>query len=268
MRPRKLKISVSLGGMKMPIATVTIKKFAEVLTASTSLVCPNCGNKPKWIGGYECTCCPQCGKPMKAEVVDEKGTVNYKCEEHGWQEPSYFNHYSKLKRLLPDGTELTKEKLNTGEDVDADAFTMDIMEFGKYADATLTEYGVIVKDETSARNLRKLLIAMRNLGKVILLHFNDTYEERVAILTTSISNRIILKELIPQNLADIRETMKIDFSQVTDKDISEAETFIKQLPKADESLLYMHDYRIKGIETPKVAPQVLELEAILNKTQG
>jgi len=107
---------------------------------------------------------------------------------------------------------------------------------------------------------------MRNLGKVILVHFNDTFEERVAILTTSLSNRIILKEIIPLNLLDQRETMKIDFTQVTDKDVAEAETFIKQLPKAEESLLYVHDYRINGVEAP-VSPQVLELEAIIKKAQ-
>jgi hypothetical protein len=265
MRPRKLKINVSLGGMRMPIATVTIKNFAKLLEAKTELVCPKCGKKPTWIGGYTCTCCSKCGKPMEAVPVDEKGTINYKCPDDGWQSPSYFKTWQDLKRILPDGTELTKERLNPeGEEVQADAFIMDIPEFSKFADATLNEYGVIVRDETSARNLKKLLIAMHNLGKVILLHFNDTYEERVCILTTSISNRIILKELIPQNLADIQETMKVSLD-VTDKEIAEAEAFIKQLPHAEEDLLYVHDYRIKGIETPKVSPKVLELEAIMSK---
>jgi len=267
MRPRTLKIVVSLGGMRMPVATVSIKKFADVLEQKTDLVCPKCGEKPSWNGEYNCTCCPICGKPMEKVVVDEKGTVNYKCAVDGWQDPSSYKHWSQLKRVLPDGSELLKPKLTTGEDVEAEASIMDISEFMQYCDATLNEYGVIVKDDTSARNLRKLLIAIRNLGKVILLHYNDTYEERVAILTTSISNRIILKELIPLNLADIRETMKADLSQITDKDLQEAETFIKQLPHAEESLLYVHDYRIQGIETPKVSPKVLELEAILSKAQ-
>lgn len=267
MRPRTLKIVVSLGGMRMPVATVSIKKFADVLEQKTDLVCPNCGKKPEWHGGYDCTCCPICGKPMEKGVVDDKGTVDYKCAEDGFQDPSHFNHWSQLKRVLPDGSELLKPKLTTGEDVEAEAYIMDISEFMTHVDATLNEYGVIVKDDTSARNLRKLLIAIRNLGKVILLHYNDTYEERVAILTTSISNRIILKELIPLNIADIRETMKIDLTNLTEKDVQEAEVFIKQLPHAEESLLYVHDYRILGIETPKVSPKVLELEAILSKAQ-
>jgi len=267
MRSRKLKINVSFGGMKMPLATVTIKKFADVLKPHTELVCPRCGRHPEWHGGYDCSCCSLCGKPMEAHVVDEKGTVEYKCVEHGWQDPSHYNHWSQLKRVLSDGSEVKKPKLTTGESVEADAYIMDILEFGKYADATLSEYGLLVKDEVSARNLRRLLIAMRNLGKVILIHFNDTFEERIAILTTSLSNRIILKEIIPLNLLDQRETMKIDFTQVTDKDVAEAETFIKQLPKAEESLLYVHDYRIDGVETPKTSPQVLELEAIIKKAQ-
>jgi hypothetical protein len=48
----------------------------------------------------------------------------------------------------------------------AQAYIMTLEEFAKYVDATYQEYGVTVKDETSARNLRKLLIATKNLGKV------------------------------------------------------------------------------------------------------
>jgi len=50
--------------------------------------------------------------------------------------------------------------------VTARAYIMELKDFAKYVDATCNEYGIIVKDETSARNLRKLLIATRNLGKV------------------------------------------------------------------------------------------------------
>jgi hypothetical protein len=223
----------------MPIATVSIKGFNDVLVAETRLVCPKCGVEPKYHGGYDCE---KCG--------------------------SHYNHWSNLKRILPNGQEVVKPKLNTAEGVEADAYVMDIMDFGKHADATLKEYGIIVKDESSAKNIRKLLIAMRNLGKVIVLHFNDTYEERIAVLTTSISNRIILKELVPENLADIDETMRVSLENLTDKDVQEAETFVKQfLPKADENLFYAHDYRTVGLEVEKVSPHVLELEAIINQQQ-
>jgi len=109
---------------------------------------------------------------------------------------------------------------------------------------------------------------MRNLGKIIVLHFNDTYEERIAVLTTSISNRIILKELVPLNLADIEETMRVSLENVTEKDVQEAEAFIKQLPTATEDLFYVHDYRIQGLDVKKVSPKVLELEAILAQQTG
>lgn len=267
MRPRKLKLIVNLGGFKMPLASLTIRNFAKILEAQTELICPNCSQKPTWISGYTCTCCPKCGKPLQSVAVDETGAVNWKCPEDGFQEPSYYKHWSALKRVLPDGSEITKDRLIGEGDVEAEAYVMDISEFIKYADATLNEYGVIVRDETSARNLKKLLIAMHNLGKVIIIHYNDTYEERVCILTTSISNRILLKELIPLNLADIQDTMKVTFEGLTDSDIAEAETFVKQLPKADESMLYVHDYRVRGVEVPKVSPKVLELEAILEQAQ-
>lgn len=265
MRSRKLKLVVNVGGLKLPIATVLIKKFADVLKAKTELVCPRCGRKPTYKAQYTCTCCPLCGKPMEAHVVDEKGTVNYKCAEHGWQDPSTYKHWSQLKRVLPDGTPIEKPKLTTGETVEAELTKMDIIQFSKYSDATLSEYGVRVTDVNSAQNLRKMLIASRNLGYVMLIRFSDTYETRLAVLMTSISNRIILKELIPLNLLDQRETMKIDFKQVTDHDIEEAQSFVKQLPNAEESMLYVDDYRTKGITTPAESPKVVQLETILAK---
>jgi len=237
MRPRILKIAVRISGMEMPIASVKIEKFADVLEAETELLCPKCKQKPTWKGGYDCT-----------------------CGEH-------YNHWSGLLRVIKaTGEPVTKTKFtNEKEDVVADAFIMDMKQFSEIADATLTEYGVTVSDETSARNLKKLLIATRSLSKVVLIKYLDTYEERVAILTTSVSNRIILKEIIPLNLADIKETMRIDLSSITEQDLSEAEQFIKLLPQAKEDLLYVSDYRTKGILAPKVTPKVIELEAILSK---
>lgn len=204
---------------------------------------------------------------MESQVIDEKGTVNWKCEEHGWQDPSHYGHWSKLLRVdKATGEVITKTKFTEpGKDVVADAFIMDLTEFSKIADATLNEYGVVVKEETSARNLRKLLIATEKLGKVIFIRYLDTYEERIAILTTSISNRIILKEIIPLNLADIKETMRINFGDVTETEIAEAEQFVKMLPVAKQELLYVSDYRTKGITAKRVTPKVMELEAILSK---
>jgi len=269
MRPRKLKIVVRVSGMEMPIASVKIQKFADVLKPETDLLCPKCKQKPKWHGGYDCVCCPICGKPMEAVVVDDKGAVNYKCVEDGWQEPSHYNHWSQLLRVnKATGEPIVKTKFTeAGKDVVADAFIMDLKEFSNVADATLNEYGVVVTDETSARNLWKLLIATRNLRKVVFIRYLDTYEERIAILTTSVSSRIILKEIIPMNLAQFKETMRVNFSEVTEKDVAEAEQFVKMLPVATESLLNVSDYRTKGIKAQPIAPKVLELEAILSKAK-
>jgi len=269
MRPRKLKIVVRVSGMEMPVASVRIQKFADMLKPDTDLLCPKCKQKPEWHGGYDCVCCPACGKPMEAVVVDEKGTVNFKCAEDGWQDPSHYNHWSQLLRVSKaTGDPIVKTKFTeSGKEVVADAFIMDLKEFSSVPDATLNEYGVVVTDETSAKNLWKLLIATRNLGKVVFIRYLDTYEERVALLTTSMSSRIILKELIPMNLAQFKETMHVNFSDVTETDVAEAEAFVKMLPKATENLLNVSDYRTKGINVKPLAPKVLELEAILSKAR-
>jgi hypothetical protein len=218
----------------MPLATVVVQKFADMMKPETDLVCRSCGEKPVWEGLYKCIC----GKT--------------------------YGHWSQLKRVVK-GTneEIVQTKLVEGEGpVKADAYVMDLSEFAKYVDATSAEYGVVTKDQASAANLKKLLIAMRNLGKVILIRFNDTYEQRVAILTTSISNRIILKEIIPLNLAEIKETMRVSLENVTPQEVNEAERFVKMLPPATEDLLSVNDYRTKGIGK-KVSPRVLELEQII-----
>jgi len=266
MRPRILKIAVRISGMEMPIATVRIQPFADVIEPETELLCPKCKQKPAWKGGYDCICCSKCGKPME-KVIDDQQRVSWKCAEDGFQEPSHYNHWSQLLRVVKaTGEPIVKTKFtNEKEDVVADAFIMDMKQFSEIADATLTEYGVIVSDETSARQIKKLLIATKNLGKVVLLKYLDTYEERVVILTTSISNRIILKEIIPLNLADIKETMHIDLSNVSEQELAEAEQFVKLLPAAQQEMLNVSDYRTKGIAAPKAAPKVMELEAILSK---
>jgi len=240
LRPRILKIMMSVSGFPVAIASVHIQKFADVLKADTVLVCPNCGKEPKYHGGYDC----ECG--------------------------SRFGHWSQLKRVLKNnGEEVKAERFTSdGVDVEGQAFAMDVSEFAKYVDATAQEYGVSVEDEVSAKNLKKLLIATKNLNKVILIRFKDTYEERVAILTTSISERIILKDLIPLNLLDLRETMKVSLKEVSPEELAEAESFVKQIPIAKEEMLSVSDYRTKGITKEKVSPKVMELEAVLAKAKA
>ncbi|MEM2569260.1 MAG: hypothetical protein QXT67_04900 [Candidatus Bathyarchaeia archaeon] len=233
MRPRKIKLVAKAFGFKMPLCVGKIVKYADVIQPETKLVCPACGAEPKWSGGYSCSC------------------------------GATYKHWSQLKRVLSDGTEVVKKKLTEGDDVEADVYVMDKSEFAKYCDAALNEYGLIVEDANSALNLKKLLIALERLDKVILVRFNDTYEERIAVLTVNLSNRVILKEIIPLNIAEIRETMKVNMDDVSETELAEAEVFIKQLPKATEQLLYVNDYRTLGIEKARVSEKVLELEKII-----
>jgi len=238
MRSRKLKIVVSLGAFKLPVAEVTIRKFARMLQPKTKLVCPNCGEELK---GKTVYACPKCN--------------------------ATYHHWSQLKRVLPDGTEIVKPKLTTGETVEAQLYIMDKTEFATYVDAVADEYGLITKDSTSAENLKKLLIAITNLNKVCIIKFTDTYEQRIALLTLNLANRVILRELIPQNLLAVTDTMKVDLSGVTDKDIAEAEVFVKQLPHAEPELFKVEDYRVQGITKPETSPKVIQLEEIIAKAK-
>lgn len=264
MRPRTVDIVVTMSGMTMPLATVSIQLFASILEADTALVCPKCGQIPAWHGGYDCTCCPICGKVM------EQTSEGLKCAEHGIQKSVHFNHWSMLKRVVKGTGEIVTKTKFTGEKetVKAQAYIMELSDFAKYIDATCNEYGITVKDENSAKNLRKLLIATKNLQKVIFVRFKDTYEERVSVLTLSMSNRIILRELIPLNLQDIKETLRVDLNSVTPQEIEEASAFVKMLPTAKEELLNISDYRTIGITTKAESPKVVELEQIIARAKA
>lgn len=270
MRPRTLVLQVKVGGFPMKLGEISIVKFAKMKEPKTILVCPRCGQKPKWKGGYECTCCPYCGKPMERHVVDDKGTVQYKCPEHGWQDPTRYTHWSQLKRVTVDGEEIVKEKVTDGKSpVIAELSTMPVEAFAeKHADAVQNEYGFIAKDETTAVNLKKLLIANRNLGMVIILRYTDTYgETRICLLTESMSKRLLLREIIPEDLAEIKETMRADLTNLTEKDIEEARNMIKMLPKATDETFKADDkdYRTKGVDRKVETPKVLALAEIIKK---
>jgi len=56
LRPRTIKIVVRLSGFDMPVASVKIQKYADVLKPETDLLCRKCKQKPKWNGGYACPC--------------------------------------------------------------------------------------------------------------------------------------------------------------------------------------------------------------------
>lgn len=245
MKPRTLKLVANVMGMQTAIAEVRVQNFAKEpeLKDWTDLVCPKCNTKPSYQGAiYKC---PKCGET--------------------------FSWWGKLKRVIRDTvTEVVMPKLlGSGETATAAIYKMDLVTFSKYADATKQEKGVTVKDDASARNLFKLLVAMERLGQVMILRYNETTEEVVAVLTTSVSSRVILKEIIPVNLAELKETLKVDMSRVSEKDVEEAKAFMGLIPEAREEQLKVSDYRVNAV---KVAPveqeQVVDLEAILKRAVG
>lgn len=246
MAKRKLSLRAKAFGFETIIAKITIAKLADEIrmdSSTTDLVCPKCNQKPSYHASYECSC-------------GEK-----------------YKHWSHLKRVLK-GTfnAVFKEKLGTDKDTIADLYKMALSEFAEHVDATRAENGVTVKDDASAKNLYKLLVATKKLNVAIICFWNDTYEQKIALLTTSVSGRILLREIIPRNLALLRETLRVNESQITEKDVAEAEAFLSQIPEATHEMFDVTDYRTQLIETIAKLPeeakeQVLELEAILAKAK-
>ena len=240
MRSRKLRITALINGMETALGEVKIVKFAKVREPDTALVCPSCGAEPKWSGGYDCSC------------------------------GAKYNHWSRLKRVLKATLqEIIKVKFTDGESVDGKAYVLDRKEFAdKYSDAILEEKGIVADNPTTARNIRNLLIATRTLNKVVVVSFKDTYEERTCLLTLSESNRVLLREIIPQNILDLEETMRADLTGVSEKDIEAAKRFVDLLPAPTEDVFLCHDYRAAGVEAvEKPSEKGVELEAILAKAE-
>ena len=243
MAKRKLNLRAKAFGFETVIAKVTIAKLADEVRAdqsTTDLVCPGCGQKPSYHGGYECSC----GKK--------------------------FGHWKQLKRVLK-GTfnALVKERLSHEKETMADLYKMSLADFAEHVDATRAENGITVSDEPSAKNLYKLLVATKKLNVAIIVFWDDTYEQKIALLTTSLSGRIILREIIPRNLALLRETLRVDESKITEKDVEEASAFLSQIPEATHEMFDIADYRTKLIIPEKVQAKerVQELEAILAKAK-
>jgi len=241
MRDRKLRITAQFGTMQMAVGDVKIVKFADVRQAETDLVCPKCGEKPAWKGGYDCNCGER------------------------------YPHWSRLKRILKaTGQEILKVKFTEEKGiVQAAAYVLPRKDFAeRYSDATLEEKGIVAQDASTARNLRNLLIATQLLEKVIVVAYRDTYEERTCLLTLSMSNRVLLKEIIPMNILELEETMRADVSQVSQQELETAKKFVDMLPPPTEETFTCHDYRALGVEAvEKPSEKVVELEAILRQAE-
>lgn len=239
MRPRKIKLSMLVPIMgtptPVPIAELKIVKLAEERKAETERLCPKCGARPTWKAMYDCVC-----------------GATYKT----WQG---------LKQVVKaTGEEVVKRRLAGEGDVHARLWRMSADEFSKYTDGTAEEYGVTVADQLGALNLKKLLIASKLLGEVIIVTYDDTYEQRVALLTVSEAKTVVLREIIPLNLADVKETLKVSFEGLTDVEVQEAKAFVATLPEASEETLTVDDYRTIGLEAiPVTSTKVQDLSAIL-----
>jgi len=245
-----LHLRTSAFGFQTVIAKVRISKLAEEVRGDyqyTDLVCPKCNQLP--------------GK---------EGREIYKCscgfEASSWQ---------KLKRLIK-GTfkEVVKARLESGDkETYADMYKMRLEEFARFVDATKEEHGVLVDDEPSARNLFKLLVGAKfpiaGQKWVIIIFWKDTYEERIALLTTSISGTIILKEIIPRNLALLRETLRVDEKNVSEQDMEQAKALLMQVPEAKEEMFDVKDYRKEIAEQflkeEEYGQNIQDLNAILEK---
>jgi len=246
MAKRNLNLRAKAFGFETVIAKVTIEKLAEEISAdaeTTDLVCPKCNQKPSYKGGYECSC------------------------------GAKYGHWMALKRVLKGTfTAIVKQKLGTDKETFADLYRMEMAKFAQFVDAVRVEHGISVKDEASAKNLYKLLVATKKLNIAILAFWNDTYEQRIALLTTSVSGTILLREIIPRNLAVIRDVLRVDATKITETDVKEAEAFLGQIPEASETMMDITDYRTQllvpeKVEAIKEATQVQELEAILAKAK-
>jgi len=239
MRRRTLKLVAKFGGFPLVLGEVLIQRYAQMRKPKTKLLCPKCGAEPEWDAHYKC---PECGATYKS--------------------------WSQLKRVVADTHEpIEKTKLASGQVSEATLYIMDKTLFAeRYADATLGEYGVIPKDDNTAQNLKKLLIAIERLGKVVIIRFNDTFETRIALLSISMSGRVILKEIIPINLLKLSETLKVD-ADFSEKDVEEAIQLIKMLPEADEEVFKVSDYRTIGVKEEEAEAKVQSLREILAKAQ-
>lgn len=147
-------------------------------------------------------------------------------------------------------------------------------DFARYVDATKAEKGVTQVDSGSSHNLFKLLVASERAGYVIIVRYNDTTEEVVALLKVSASGRVILQEIIPKNLVQLKQTLMLDTSQISDQEVLEAKAFVEQfLPTATEKTLEVSDYRTMWVDQHIITPEqeetrVVQIKEIMAKVKA
>ncbi len=70
---------------------------------------------------------------------------------------------------------------------------------------------------------------------------------------------------MPEDLAEIRPTMKADLTKLTEEEIEEARNLIKMIPKATDETFRADDkdYRLTGIDREIVSAKVQKLEELI-----
>jgi hypothetical protein len=239
-RLREIVINGMADGMEIALARLSVKSYAKLARAETTYHCDVCGTKPGTRAQYVC---PKCHKEFKS--------------------------VTNLPHKYLDGSPLVKTKLTEKDETAvATLYWMSTEKFKKHADAVIGEYGVKPADKASERNLLRILAGTMLGGKVMIVKFNDTYEQRIALATVSESGRVLLREIMPANLAFISETMRVDPALMTDKIAADANVWIsKNVPEADESVLTVDDWRAKNVEVPK-SEAVADFEELIAPSKG
>jgi len=247
MQNRKLKLTAEVMGMKFPIGVVTISTYSQERKTEVDRYCPECGERPVYVG-YRC---PKCGRE--------------------------YSHWSKLKAYIK-GTlkPFVMERLiprTKGYVPEARLFKMERREFAeRYSVITKTPHPLVPEDENTAVNLSKLAIAVQRMGFVIIVRWNEAYQQNIGLLDVSMSNDLVIQEIIPENLA-VRKgvtTIKVDPEAASEEDVQGAKMLLGNIPLATEETFIVSDYRTQGLAEPaKVeSPKVMELSMILAKAKA
>ena len=247
MQNRKVRLVAHLMGMTMPIGVVSIATYSQERKAEPDRYCPEDGEKPDWIG-YRC---PKCS--------------------------TEYSHWSRLKAYIKGTmTPFVMERLipeTKGYVPDVELFRMERQQFAsKYSAITKDPHPIVPEDNNTATNLMKLAIAVQRMSQVIIFRWKETYTENIGLLGVSMSNDLVLQEIIPENLA-VRKgvtTIKVDPDKATAEDVEGAKMLLNNIPLATEETFLVHDYRTNGLVEPVKTeqPEVLELAAILARAKA
>jgi len=243
MQNRNLLVNVEFAGMTMPLGEFKIVSFVKKYdyTRATVNVCPKCNIKPETQKQYKCT---ECG--------------------------TEYSSWRSLKRVIKGTTDLVEQPRLVAEKEKAVAtiYKMPLEEYQKrYSDATKEDKGIVPVDANSVQNLMNLIVAVERFNYVIVLKWNETRQQNIALLMLSPSNRVILKEIVPMPIAQIASSMVVDMESITEQQIALAKKLIDNLPDITDEVMTITDYRTTGIDLEAIAEaqpeKVQDLQAIL-----